>query len=143
MRPFTLLLFSLLFFGFGAFAQEHSPCDQHDHTKDVMTKDDSLRYFALESDAATLRVMLGFMEQLDPVVLPEALKSYTNKYKVLRERTLTLPVLAALVTIEDYNRVVALANRLRYIALGVYFIEESRTAHPWGPYGALHNCKHP
>jgi hypothetical protein len=143
MRPFILLLFYFHFIGLGAFAQEHSPCDQHDHSKDVMSKDDSLRLFALESDAAILRVMLGFMEKLDPVVLPEALKSYTTKYKVLRERAISLPVLAALVTTEDYDRVVALANRLRYIALGVYFIEESRTAHPWGPYGALHNCKHP
>ena len=142
MKTLSTLIFALLLWGSLASAQEHYPCDQHDHSKDKFTAKDSLRFTALENDANALREEIALMEKLDVKALPEALKAFTTKYKSLREKASTLPVIAELIKIADYDRVVALANRLRYIALGVYYIEESRAAHPWGPYGALHNCKH-
>ena len=142
MKTLSTFFFTLSLWGSMASAQEHYPCDQHDHSKDQFTAEDSVRFTALENDANALREEIALMEKLDAKALPEALKAFTAKYQALREKAVTLPVIAALIKTADYDRVVALANCLRYIALGVYYIEESRSAHPWGPYGALHNCKH-
>lgn len=123
------------------FAQHGAPCDAHDHTTDPLSYADSMMLAGLVMPA----MEAIFLLKVDPVPtreLREMLKAFHSRYADIKEKATDIRLLHALFASEVYDRVIELSNRDRNIPLSLYYIEESRTVHPWGPYGALHNCKH-
>jgi hypothetical protein len=71
------------------------------------------------------------------------LKHAVRLYTALREKADAPRLMGALVSEEDYDRLIGHANTLRNIPLSLYLIDEAKAAHPFGRYASPKNCKHP
>jgi len=71
------------------------------------------------------------------------LKHAVGLYTSLREKADTPRLMGALVSEDDYDRLIGHANTLRNIPLSLYLIDEAKAAHPFGRYASPKNCKHP
>jgi hypothetical protein len=123
------------------YAQHGAPCDAHDHTTDPLSHTDSVMLAGLVIPA---REAISILKD-DPLhtrELRHLLKAFHSRYAEIKVQASDNRLLHALFPSEVYDRVIELSNRDRNIPLSLHYIEESRTVHPWGPYGALHNCKH-
>ena len=71
------------------------------------------------------------------------LKQAVGHYISLREKAGSPKLMGALVSEEDFDRLIGHANTLRNIPLSLYLIDEAKAAHPFGLYATPKNCKHP